>query len=51
LILKSWLIPSWVTVFILTGTGFSTFVLMLVAVERKTLLTEGRIFLLSVFRR
>jgi O-antigen/teichoic acid export membrane protein len=51
LIFKSRLTPSWATVFGLTAAGLLIFILLLALVERETLISEGKVFWLAVFKR
>jgi len=50
LILKSRVVPSWLTVAGLAGGTLLIYLILLVLVERKTLLSEGKVFWLSLGR-
>jgi O-antigen/teichoic acid export membrane protein len=50
-ILKSKFTPSWGVVLGLAGVGLLSFVLLLLMVEQKVLLAEGKAFLLAVLKR
>jgi O-antigen/teichoic acid export membrane protein len=50
-ILKSRVVPSWLTVAGLAGSALLIYVALLILVERKTLLSEGKVFWLSLVQR